>query len=858
MRKRIHEYDLVRTIATYSVIIVHITAMGIVGFEHYSPHSLLTIFINRMLKYTTPVFIYLAGALIYASYKNKPFKYGHFIKSRSKRILIPYTLVSAMYYLLTVYLTGGVISVKTFALGWLTGSSQYHLYFIPIIIQMYLLTPVFLYLKEKVNLKYLMPVIGILSYLGTLFFKFPYSDRIFIKFLIPYTLGLYFGDQALTWLKALSKKVYILIAITFAFGVYYTYEFVHYFYGQPSLEILRDTGWFFYCILAIFVLTYIATQIKNEKLIKGSSHLSKISYYIYLLHPLFLAGSERTLNRMGIYSTSLRLVFHLILVISISTMVAHLIYKFNQWNLYKHFKGLSPLSRRIVSLVLLLVILVGGIFSYQLLVEKGYMISIESHLQSIELNKLYQEAISSDIYYENKAYGYRYHHEGYDVIDENERVRTRFVDDHTSIDVYYEYLDGLDSSKSFTNYSNTHVVDSDYIHVLQDDYILFNDDQVRLLTWEREKLKHVPDDYNNYASIDIIKNEQEVYNIYVRSKEPIDPMDYLLRFETIAKEEATLKQMTFNRQENKSWSDETKAYYQKQFVESDLTWGLFDPRVPTDFLAPIEAVEEAVDHTFDYVLHYSNLDTYINMNYYNTMYEAGKIFEYTLQTSEYYNPTSNATFMLLEGKFDDKLREFAQALKALDGPVLFRLNNEMNGDWCYYNAFFFQKDTDLYKAVWYHIYDIFEAEGADNVLWIFNPNEKDLPGYKWNHYSNYFPGEEYVDIIGVTGYNTGNYLEHEVWRDFDTIYDEFMPEYKEVFKDYAFMITEFGSSIYGGDKVKWTKDMLEKIEDYGFKIAIYWNSIDRDPADPNKEARVYRFHDDPDVVQVFLEYFKKY
>ena len=34
-------------------------------------------------------------------------------------------------------------------------------------------------------------------------------------------------------------------------------------------------------------------------------------------------------------------------------------------------------------------------------------------------------------------------------------------------------------------------------------------------------------------------------------------------------------------------------------------------------------------------------------------------------------------------------------------------------------------------------------------------------------FMDYYPGDEYVDIYGITGYNTGTYYEGESWRSFD-------------------------------------------------------------------------------------------
>ena len=60
--------------------------------------------------------------------------------------------------------------------------------------------------------------------------------------------------------------------------------------------------------------------------------------------------------------------------------------------------------------------------------------------------------------------------------------------------------------------------------------------------------------------------------------------------------------------------------------------------------------------------------------------------------------------------------ELIQRIKESDEPVLFRPNNEMNGDWCSYNAMYTHKDTEVFRAFWIWLYEKFESEGAENVL----------------------------------------------------------------------------------------------------------------------------------------------
>ena len=70
------------------------------------------------------------------------------------------------------------------------------------------------------------------------------------------------------------------------------------------------------------------------------------------------------------------------------------------------------------------------------------------------------------------------------------------------------------------------------------------------------------------------------------------------------------------------------------------------------------------------------------------------------------------------------------------------------------------RDCSTYVELYRYLYSIFEEEGANkNTLWVWNPNEKSFPNFCWNYADNYYPGDEYVDIVGLTGYNTGDYYD---------------------------------------------------------------------------------------------------
>jgi hypothetical protein len=72
---------------------------------------------------------------------------------------------------------------------------------------------------------------------------------------------------------------------------------------------------------------------------------------------------------------------------------------------------------------------------------------------------------------------------------------------------------------------------------------------------------------------------------------------------------------------------------------------------------------------------------------------------------------------VLNGEYDEFLTNYAKTVSDFDHPVLFRLGNEMNGDWCPYSSYNTSKDTEIFKAFYRYVYQFFADAGADNVIW---------------------------------------------------------------------------------------------------------------------------------------------
>lgn len=95
-----------------------------------------------------------------------------------------------------------------------------------------------------------------------------------------------------------------------------------------------------------------------------------------------------------------------------------------------------------------------------------------------------------------------------------------------------------------------------------------------------------------------------------------------------------------------------------------------------------------------------------------------------------------------EVRDDAYLREFAREANKANVPILLRYASEMNGTWTAYSG-----DSKLYIEKWKLVHRIMKEE-APNVMMLWNVFT--MPE---NSIMDYYPGDEYVDYIGVNIYN---------------------------------------------------------------------------------------------------------
>jgi hypothetical protein len=115
------------------------------------------------------------------------------------------------------------------------------------------------------------------------------------------------------------------------------------------------------------------------------------------------------------------------------------------------------------------------------------------------------------------------------------------------------------------------------------------------------------------------------------------------------------------------------------------------------------------------------------------------------------------------GSDDGWIRQQAEAIKEFGHRIYLRPMPEMNGNW--YHGF--DGNPTAYIAAWQRIHRLFAEEGATNVTWVWCPNVNP------DDWDQYYPGNSYVDIIGVDGFSNTTYG----YQTFEQMFGGFLTHY---------------------------------------------------------------------------------
>lgn len=284
--QRKNELSFLNIVFCLLVIFIHVSSAPVTGLIKDSWQYAAIVVPWRLSAFVVQGFIFLSGLKMFLKEDTKG--YIGYCKNKFTKIVFPYILAVVLFYAYFVWRNYFPFSIKDL-LGYIAkGDLVSHFYFVIAIVQFYLLRPLWSFMVNKISPKIAIPASIVIMFLCKYGFSFfQYNDRVFTTYLTYWVMGCYAGKHYERLLGHIKKyklayiSGFVIVAVIEAV-VCYT-QFVY--GGMKYLEELH----FVYCISAILgtsgVATSVADRIMNLKLFRK---IDNASYYIYLIHPLFI------------------------------------------------------------------------------------------------------------------------------------------------------------------------------------------------------------------------------------------------------------------------------------------------------------------------------------------------------------------------------------------------------------------------------------------------------------------------------------------------------------------------------------------------------------------------------------------
>jgi len=222
---------------------------------------------------------------------------------------------------------------------------------------------------------------------------------------------------------------------------------------------------------------------------------------------------------------------------------------------------------------------------------------------------------------------------------------------------------------------------------------------------------------------------------------------------------------------------------------------------------------------------------------------------------------------ILKGDFDADIRSWARAARAFGSALIVEYGTEVNGRWFPWNGYWngggktngygdptYPDGPERFRDAYRRIISFMRNEGAGNITWVFHLNNSDWPAVPWNRFRNYYPGDAYVDWIGVSAYGALTPMEDE-WPLFRAMMDEVYPKMKALTASKPMAVLEFGATKGNrlGDQAAWAQKALTDLiglrwpRIFGFS---WWNEAWENDDNPDHDTSM-RLQDNPALATVF-------
>jgi hypothetical protein len=177
------------------------------------------------------------------------------------------------------------------------------------------------------------------------------------------------------------------------------------------------------------------------------------------------------------------------------------------------------------------------------------------------------------------------------------------------------------------------------------------------------------------------------------------------------------------------------------------------------------------------------------------------------------------------GAWDPELRRWCDRARDTQIPLLVEFGTEVNGDWFPWNGRWngagrrdrygdpLQADgPERFRDAYRRIVDLCRDERAGNITWFFHVDVGGWPRKPWNRIANYWPGDAYVDWVGLSDY--GPQVPGEPWVSFRRRLDRAYSRIAALSASAPIAVLEYGATEdphHPSAKARWIRHAIRDV-----------------------------------------------
>ncbi len=316
MEKRKYELSLANIICALLVMFIHLSSEAVTELNRSSLWYVLIYSLWQASAFVVYGFVFLSGVKLFLGGTDN-FSIGKFYKNRFIKILVPYLLWVGIYYAYDCLHGVEGFNIKNLFYYIYSGDYVGHFYFVILIMQFYLLMPLWVWLFKRVSGKIMIPAaftVTILCgrYLSHIW-NFRFFDRAFLTYFFYFAAGAYLGlnyDKAVKILRKCRWGTYALFAVSLSLAI--AAGLCQVKRGYSDIMLL-------YRIAAIlFLITVCLGKVKNIIKYPFMKTLDLSTYNIYLCHIFFIRIINRFFADYNVWDMGARYLIRLFAVYVLS------------------------------------------------------------------------------------------------------------------------------------------------------------------------------------------------------------------------------------------------------------------------------------------------------------------------------------------------------------------------------------------------------------------------------------------------------------------------------------------------------------------------------------------------------------